>query len=116
MLKKKNKVRNKFEARLDRQLELSKVGYSYETERLPYTIYGSYIPDFIIHGVSGKIYIEAKGHFRPESRRKMIAVKKCNPDLDIRIIFYSFSKRNSKWALKHGFKYSVGVIPEDWLA
>lgn len=112
---KKNKTRNKFEAKLDAQLEKSGVRYSYETEKIPYTIKGQYNPDFIIQTSKGKIYVEAKGHFRPEAKRKMVAVKRQNPELDLRIIFYSFNKKYSKWAIKHGFPYSVGIIPEDWL-
>lgn len=87
----------------------------YESERIPYLISGHYIPDFIITTPSGKIYIETKGHFRPESKRKMAAVKKLNPQLDIRILFYKYSKTNEKWCAKHGFVWAVGDIPEDWL-
>ena len=115
MLRKK-KLRNKFELRLDKQLQSCGVKYAYETEKLPYVIHGNYIPDFIINTKDGrKIYVEAKGHFRPEHKVKMRAVKTYHPDLDIRIVFYGFSKKNSKWALKYGFPYSVGCIPEDWL-
>lgn len=115
-LKLKNKVRNKFEDRLDKQLKSSKISYSYETEKIPYTIEGKYIPDFIIQTTSGKIYVEAKGHFRPEAKRKMVAVKRQNPELDIRIIFYSFNKKYSRWATKHKFPYSIGNIPDEWLS
>jgi hypothetical protein len=63
----------------------------------------------------GKIYIEAKGYFRPEAKRKMVAVKRQHPELDIRLIFYSASKANVRFAERYGFKYSVGEIPEEWL-
>jgi hypothetical protein len=63
----------------------------------------------------GKIYIEAKGHFRPEAKRKMVAVKKLHPAMDIRIVFYSFKTKDIRWAEKNGFPYSIGKIPEDWL-
>lgn len=108
--------RNKFELSLDKQLYLSGAEYAYESEKLPYTIYGNYIPDFIISLPSGsKRYIEAKGFFRPEHKVKMIAVKRQHPDLDIRIVFYSMSKKNIRWADKYGFPYSIGKIPEEWL-
>lgn len=114
MLKKK-KLKNKFEQRIDRQLKKSKVPYGYETEKLPYYFTGHYIPDFVIKHPNGTIYIEAKGYLRPEHKRKMVAVKKLHPTLDIRIIFYSSNKKYIKWAIKHGFPYAIERVPEDWL-
>lgn len=87
----------------------------YESEKIPYLISGHYIPDFVIETKSGKIYIETKGHFRPEAKRKMVAVKKLNPALDIRILFYKHSKANEKWCAKYGFPYAHTNIPEEWL-
>ena len=119
MLPKKKKLKvpkNKFENTLDKQLYLSGVDYVYESEKLPYTLYYNYIPDFVISLPSGdKRYIEAKGYFRPEHKAKMAAVKKQHPDLDIRIVFYSRSKTNIRWAEKYGFPYAIGKIPEEWL-
>lgn len=109
------KVRNKFEKKLENQLTKAKVVFSYETEKIPYLIAGHYIPDFILSTALGKIYIEAKGHFRPEAKRKMVAVKKINPSLDIRIVFYSLKEKDVRWAQRHGFKYAIDTIPEEWL-
>lgn len=114
-IKKKPQTRNKFEARIDQQLRASRVKFSYENERIPYVIAGHYIPDFIVETKTGKIYLETKGHFRPEAKRKMVAVKKMHPELDIRIIFYRASKPYIRWAEKHGFKYAFHSIPDDWL-
>lgn len=111
----KTRTRNKFEARIEAQLKNEKVAFSYETEKIPYTISGNYIPDFIVLSPKGKIYLETKGHFRPEAKRKMVAVKKIHPELDLRIIFYSMSKQNVRWANKHGFRYAFHSIPDDWL-
>jgi predicted nuclease of restriction endonuclease-like RecB superfamily len=91
------------------------VQFKYESEKIPYLISGHYVPDFILRTRKGKIYIETKGHFRPEAKRKMVAVKKLNPTLDIRILFYSYSKASVKWCDKHGFPYAIGDIPDDWL-
>lgn len=98
------------------QLQKSKVDFKYESERIPYTISGNYIPDFVLHTSAGTVYLETKGYFRPEAKRKMVAVKKQHPELDIRIVFYSASKTNIRWATKHGFKFAFHKIPEDWLA
>lgn len=51
----------------------------------------------------------------------MEAVKKDNPELDIRIVFMrdgplrkGGKMRASDWAEKAGFVYCVGPIPKDW--
>ena len=79
-----------------------------------------YLPDFI---VGKKIIIETKGHFDKDDRRKMRDVKRCNPQLDIRLVFQKDnklskakrSKKYSQWAEYHGFKWAIGVIPDEWI-
>ena len=78
-------MRSHLEEQVADLLDQMKVPYQYESEKLPYLIEANYIPDFKV----GDIYLEAKGYFPPEQRRKMKAVKAANPDLDIRIIFQS---------------------------
>jgi len=107
--------RNKFEQRIYLQLKKSQLSFKYESEKIPYVLAGHYIPDFIVHTSLGKIYIEAKGYFRPEAKRKMVAVKRQHPELDIRLVFYSASKTNLAFAERHGFKYAVETIPKEWL-
>ena len=114
-MKKKRQTRNKFEKKIERQLKRAKVNFGYETEKISYLIAGHYLPDFVINTDKGKIYIETKGHFRPEAKRKMVAVKKLHPELDIRIVFYSYKLKDVKWADKHNFKYSIGSVPKEWL-
>lgn len=109
------RTRNKFEKKIERQLKKAKVSFKYESEKISYLIAGHYIPDFVIVSATGKIYIETKGHFRPEAKRKMVAVKKLHPELDIRIVFYSKKLKDIRWAEKHGFKYSIDTIPKEWL-
>lgn len=96
-------------------------GTQYETEKLPYVVFKNYIPDFIILTPTGKIYLEVKGWFRPEDITKMLAVKKQNPDLDIRFYFPSNNKLNagsetrySDWSERHGFPYYIGTLPKTW--
>ncbi len=110
------KLRNKFEIKVDKQLRKSRVKYDYEIEKIPYVIHGYYNPDFVVTLPNGnKFYIEAKGHFRPEAKRKMVAVKKLHPQLDIRILFYSKNRVYIRWAEKHGFPWAIETIPEEWL-
>ena len=111
----KKQLKNKFEKKLHSQLKKAKVNFKYESEKIPYVFAGHYIPDFVLQVNGQKRYIEAKGYFRPEHKRKMAAVKKLHPAMDIRIVFYSFDKRNVRWAEKNGFPYSIGQIPENGL-
>lgn len=108
------KIRNKFEGKIEKQLKKANATFSYETEKIPYFFSGHYIPDFIITTPNGKVYIETKGHFRPEAKRKMVSVKKLNPQLDIRIIFYSKKLKDIRWAEKNGFKWAISDIPQEW--
>lgn len=110
------KLKNKFEKRIYSQLKKAKVQFKYETERIPYVLAGHYVPDFVLSTATGKIYIETKGYFRPEAKRKMVAIKKQHPELDIRILFYSLNKQYVKWCEKHGFKYAIEKIPKEWLS
>ena len=124
-----NKTKNKFESRINRSLKrslvnkvdvdgnvvASKVIFKYEGERIPYVLAGHYTPDFILTTPLGKIYIECKGYFRPEDKRKLAAVKRQHPELDIRILFYAAKEQYIKWATKHGFRYAVEKIPKEWL-
>lgn len=108
------KTRNKFEAEIQRQIRRKKVVYTYEGETIPYTIAYHYIPDFILYTPLGKVYVETKGYLRPEDKRKMVAVKRLNPRLDIRILFQKLTISNERWASRNGFRYAEGVIPDEW--
>jgi Phage endonuclease I. len=111
----KKKHKNKFEERIHRQLKKAKCNFKYESEKIPYILARHYIPDFVLTTPTGKIYIECKGYLRPEHKSKMVAVKRLNPSLDIRILFYSSNKKYIKWAEKHGFVYAIEKIPDEWL-
>lgn len=113
---KKLNTRNPFEETGWKQLKRAKADFEFESERIKYVIEATYIPDFIISGVSnGKIYVEFKGRFRREDKRKLCAVKKCNPDMDLRIVFYRLDKSNVKWADKNAIPWAIGKIPREWL-
>ena len=112
---KKIKVKNKFERKILEQLQCSGLPVKYESRRIPYVLAGHYIPDYTLSTPLGEIYIESKGHFRPEAKRKMVAVKRQHPELDIRIVFYRYDSKNERWAIKHGFKHAWGDVPDEWL-
>ncbi len=99
--------------------------FEYETECLEYVIEGTYTPDFIIKKKNGtKIYVECKGYLDAPTKKKMLAVRRNWPEIDIRFLFEKNNKisKNSKmryvdWAIRNGFnEAAVGrEIPEEWL-
>lgn len=97
------------------------VEYEYESTKVPYVLSCNYTPDFLL---PNGIYLEAKGYLGPDDRRKMLAVKRQNPELDIRFVFqapynkiYKGSKTTfAKWAEKNGFLWAhYHSIPIEWL-
>ncbi len=114
------KLRNKFEKQVSKQLKRLKVSFGYETERLNYTLSGSYLPDFVIvMSDSRKVYVETKGYLRSEDKRKLVAVKKQHPLIDLRILFYPFKSQKreiqyTRWAIKNKVPYAIGKIPKEW--
>ena len=97
------------------------VKYEYEPEQVPYQIQFNYTPDFKL---PNGVYLEAKGYWEPEDRRKIKAVKQQHPDLDLRMVFQSpfntISKKSkttyAKWCEKHDIPWtSFTNIPLDWL-
>lgn len=109
------KTKNKFEERIFKTLKKKRFNVKYEEEKISYLLSGHYIPDFTILTPSGsRIYIETKGYLRPEHKRKMVAVKKLHPTLDIRILFYARKEKDIKWAVKNRFPYAIDTIPDEW--
>lgn len=115
-MKKRTKRRNKFEDSVERQLRRAKVGYKYESKKIPYYWVGHYTPDFDVKTQTGSSFIiECKGYFRADDKRKLVAVKRNNPTLDIRLVFYRYSKSSIKWCEKHRFPYAIQKIPKEWM-
>jgi len=114
------KYRSRLEEKLARWFELNGQPFEYETLRLNYTVSAVYTPDFIL---PNGVILEAKGYFKPEDRRKMLAVKKQHPERDIRLVFqapYNTLTKDSKttyamWAEGHGFLWAPSHnIPLEW--
>lgn len=98
-----------------------KVKFEYESTKVPYILQCNYTPDFLL---PNGVFLETKGRLTSEDRRKMLSVKKSNPDLDIRFVFqapfnklYKGSKTTyAKWAEKNGFLWcAFHSIPLEWL-
>ena len=115
------KFRSKLEENIASLLEGLGVSYQYESEKLSYTIEHNYTPDFVLPNYT---YLEAKGYWSAEDRRKILNVKKSNPEIDLRMIFQApyntISKKSkttyAKWCEKHDIPWtSYHDIPIEWL-
>lgn len=88
--------------------ERKKIKYGYEEEHWKYQYEPqTYTPDFKV----GNVYVEIKGKATKETRNKLLAVKRCNPE---RIVIIRFLKGQNKitagskttyldWFKKKGF-------------
>ena len=113
--------RSKLEERVaDLMVELG-VKYEYESTKIPYIIRHNYTPDFLL---PNGVYLECKGYWEPEDRRKIKAVKEANPDMDLRMVFQApfntISKKSkttyAQWCEKLNIPWtSYANIPLDWL-
>ena len=115
------KFRSKLEENIASLLEGLGVSYQYESEKLSYTIEHNYTPDFVLPNYT---YLEAKGYWSAEDRRKILNVKKSNPEIDLRMIFQApyntISKKSkttyAKWCERHDIPWtSYHDIPIEWL-
>ena len=131
------RYRSKFEDKFASELKQHGVVFEYEAVSLNYlktiqsgfckkcetkTVFQrcSYTPDFFLPVQN--IFIETKGRWTGEDRKKHLAVREANPTVDIRLVFMSNNKIHKKsdtrygdWADKHGFLWSVRSMPDAWL-
>ena len=126
-LARKHGYRSGLEDQISEQLKFTGKTWSYETEKLKYTVperVATYTPDFILIKSNGdKMYIETKGRFTTADRKKMKLVKEANPELDIRLLFQTPNNKIIKtskttyadWADKHGYLWAAKEIPIKWL-
>ena len=119
--KKEPKFRSKLEEKVATLLKELGVSYEYESTQVPYVIQHNYTPDFLL---PNHVYLETKGYWDPADRRKVLAVKRDNPDIDLRMVFQSpyntISKKSkttyAKWCDKHDIPWTAyHEIPMDWL-
>lgn len=104
--------------------QLNKCGIPvvYEEERIKYLVEETreYVPDFYI---GNGIYIEGKGRFTTDDRKKHLLLQRQYPFLDIRFVFSNSSNKIRKgskttyadWCQKHGFMWSDKTIPAEWI-
>ena len=119
--KKTSKYRSGLEEKVADLLTELGISYEYESTKVPYVIQHHYTPDFVLPNYT---YLETKGYWDAADRRKILAVKKANPEIDIRMVFQSpFNKISKKskttyaqWCDKHDIPWTAyHNIPLEWL-
>lgn len=99
----------------------------YEVDTIPYTqpeVKRKYKPDFKI---ADNVYVECKGIFSLDDRKKMLWVKEQHPEKTFYLLFYNAHQKLRKnsstsyadWCDKHGFIWadlfkSGRSIPQEW--
>lgn len=88
----------------------------YEGVKIKYTVPSSshtYTPDFYFPSKKTNLFIETKGRFVSQDRKKQLLIKQQHPEYDIRFVFSNPSAKINKgskttygmWCEKNGFKY-----------
>lgn len=115
--------RSGLEDKVSKQLEGKGISFDYEIWKIPYTIPASnhtYCPDFLL---PNGIFIETKGLWDSDDRKKHLLIREQYPELDIRLVFsssrsklYKGSKTSyAEWCEKHGILFADKLVPLDWL-
>ncbi len=119
--KRGSKFRSKLEEKVATLLKELGVSYEYESTQIPYVIQHNYTPDFLL---PNHVYLETKGYWDAADRRKILAVKRDNPLIDLRMVFQSpyntISKKSkttyAQWCDKHDIPWTAyHEIPLEWL-
>jgi hypothetical protein len=123
----KHGYKSGLELSVSMQINQTEYPLNYETETLKYIVperKAKYTPDFVFTKRNGDImYVETKGRWMPDDRKKHLLVKEQHPDLDIRIVFQSAKSKLRKgskttyadYCDKHGIKWAEKIIPQAWI-
>lgn len=115
--------RSGLEDKVSKQLEGKGIKYQYEEWSIPYVVPASnhkYTPDFLL---PNGIFVETKGLWDSDDRKKHLLIREQYPELDIRLVFSSSRSKLYKgsptsygeWCEKHGIKFADKLIPVEWL-
>ena len=119
----KNGYRSGLEEVVDSTLKQRNIDGEYEKHKIKYVVPATdhtYTPDFRL---PNGIFVETKGRFVTEDRKKHVLIRKQHPELDIRFVFQNSKNKIRKgspttyadWCVKHGFIYADKTIPQEWL-
>lgn len=121
---KKAGMKSMGEVKFAADLERRKVPYKYEATTVEYQHKPQkYTPDFDLAIGDRTIHIEYKGKLDYETRKKLLAIRDSNPNMDICLVFEKAGNKIRKgskitygmWAESKGFHWSEGVIRDEWL-
>lgn len=125
--KRQNAVIKGYRSGLEEQIseQLIKLGVDgeYEKHSIRYvkpSTNHKYTPDFKL---PNGIFVETKGRFTTEDRKKHLLIKQQYTNLDIRFVFQNSRNKIRKgskttyadWCLKYGYKFADKEIPTSWL-
>ncbi len=121
--------KSKFEETVSSHLQEQEREIQYEVDTIPFLqpeVKRKYKPDFKI---ADNVYVECKGIFSVEDRKKMLWVREQHPDKTFYILFYNAYQKLRKgstttyaeWCDKHGFIWadwfkSGRSIPKEWFS
>lgn len=110
-LRRRCTYRSGLEDNVHKQLTKKKIAFEYEPpdKKIVYTIPESvhkYTPDFVLTTATGKrIYVETKGIWDSDDRKKHLLIRQQHPSLDIRFVF-----TRSKARIRKGSKTTYADI------
>jgi hypothetical protein len=118
-----NGYRSGLEEVISNTLKDHQIDGEYEQHKIKYIVPATdhtYTPDFRL---PNGIFVETKGRFVVEDRKKHILIKEQHPELDIRFVFQNSKNKIRKgskttyadWCDKYGFIFADKTIPKDWL-
>lgn len=122
-IKKVGIYRSGLEEKNMKLLESKGVKAEYEMWRVPYVVPASnhhYTPDILL---PNGIFVETKGLWESDDRKKHLLIREQHPDLDIRLVFSSSRTKIYKgsptsyaeFCEKHGILFADKLIPVEWL-
>lgn len=122
-IRKVGAFRSGLEDKVSKQLESKGVKFDYELWKIPYVVPASnhwYTPDFLL---PNGIFVETKGLWESDDRKKHLLIREQFPELDIRLVFSSSRTKLYKgsptsyaeFCEKHGIKFADKLIPAEWL-
>ena len=112
------------EVRCAEDMDSRGIKWVYERDTLRYQhLPQKYTADFTLID-NGDLLIEYKGKMTNDTRKKMLSVKRSNPDRKICIVFEKANNKLSsrpnstryyQWAEASGFDWSEGTVKGEWL-
>lgn len=122
-IKKVGIYRSGLEEKNMKLLESKGVKAEYEMWRVPYVVPASnhhYTPDILL---PNGIFVETKGLWESDDRKKHLLIREQYPELDIRLVFSSSHTKIYKgsptsyaeFCEKHGILFADKLIPVAWL-